>query len=273
MVTTKDAFKNKVHFSYEPHKDALKRFAQYLIQDIGQTTLENAEIIVSIGGDGSLLHTFRKAHDGQKIFGLVPPESNSQGFWTNRDITSSQILLDSLEAAQEFQVNPLQAQIKFKDGSSQTLHAFNEIMPSENSGQAMLVELKVKGSGETIGPIRIMGDGLIIATAFGSTAINRTYGGPSIDIRNAGISLTGKGIYEPQGGFYPIIAADNSCFEIKFLSPNKRLVRLQYDGLSLNSEIENPFNQISIKKNKDHAVKLLLMNDPSTRAFSAMTPV
>lgn len=263
----------KIHFSCEPGKDHIEFFKAALIQNLGQAAPAEADVIVSIGGDGSLLHAFRMANKNQKVFGLVPPGSNSQGFWTNRGIENADMLINALGAAQEFKVHPLKADIYYSDGTSHEINAFNEVVPSENSGQAMLAELSVVSPCSTIGPIRIMGDGLIIATAFGSTALNRTYGGPAIDIRNSGIALVGKGIYEPKGGFLPVIAADHSQFEIKFLSPQKRPVRLQYDGKTVISDPQNPFDRISIHKNEECVVNLMLVNDPSARAFAAMMPV
>jgi len=263
---------HKIHFSFEPGKGAIETFASSLIKDIGQTDFAEADTIVSIGGDGSLLHVFRRAHNGQSVFGLVPPTSNSRGFWTNRGIEDADILLDSLSSSKQFQVNPLNAEVYFKDGSSEAVKAFNEVTPSENSGQAMLVELTIRSPNSEIGPIRVMGDGLILATPFGSTAVNSTYGGSAIDIRNSGIAIAGKGVFEPKGGFRPIVASDDTCFEIQFLSPEKRPVRLQYDGLVLSSHEANPFEKMTVQKDRNHAVGLLLIDDPSTRAFAAMTP-
>ncbi len=259
-----------IHFSYEPGKPEVETFASILIQTLGQKKFEEADTIVTVGGDGSLLHAFKRAQNGQRIFGLAPPSSNSRGFWTNHDIDNADMLLDALSAAQGFKVSPLKADITFADDSSQTVRAFNEVIPSENSGQAMLVNLSVQHAGNTIGPIRVMGDGLIIATAFGSTAINRTYGGPAIDIRNSGIVLSGKGIYEPDGGFSPVVAADSTSFEIEFKSPHKRPVRLLYDGQSINSDPQNPLQKLYVRKDKAFEIELLLTTDPSTRAFSAL---
>jgi NAD+ kinase len=261
-----------IHFAYEFDNQNAVEFVTPLLNEIGQSKITGADIIVSIGGDGSLLHAFRQAAANQKVFGLAIPGSNSTGFWTNKGIDTAEILLHSLDAAQEFEITPLKATVIFQDKSTQILTAFNEIMPSEDSGQAMLVNMNIHGAGDTIGPIRIMGDGLIFATAFGSTAINRTYGGASIDIRNNGIAITGKGVYEPTAGFQPVVAADQSQFKIDFLSPKKRPVRIQYDGLCLRAQASNPFSAISIEKDKDNAVTLLLMKDPSTRTFSAITP-
>ncbi|MCB9991995.1 MAG: NAD(+)/NADH kinase [Rhodospirillales bacterium] len=262
----------KIHFSYEPGKENIETFASSLISELGQESYADADVVVTVGGDGSLLHAFRASSDGQKVFGLMPPGSNSTGFWTNRGPENAQQLLQSLKAAKSYIVNPICAEITFADGQTKLVKAFNDAVAGEDSGQAMLAELQIEGPGGTIGPIRIMGDGLIFATAFGSTAVSRTYGGPAIDIRNSGIILTGKGVYEPKEGFRPIVATDDTMFEINFLSPSKRPVRLQYDGLFIRSEMNNPFQKIRIAKDHNHGVELLLLDDPSTRAFSAMMP-
>ena len=94
----------------------------------------------------------------------------------------------------------------------------------------------------------------------------------SIDIRNSGIAVTGKGIFEPDGGFTPIVASTDMRFEIEFLSPHKRPVSVQYDGFAINSDLDNPIASIFIERDPDHSVSLLLRDDPSTRAFAAMMP-
>lgn len=257
----------RLHFSFEPNKPDIQAFADGLINDFGQVDFDDADTVITIGGDGSLLHAFSRASKGQKFMGLVPPSSNSRGFWTNHGIKNSLGLSDALDAANNFKITPLKAKILFTDKGTRTVHAFNEVAPGENSGQAMLAHLSLHSANNSIGPIRIMGDGLIIATPFGSTAMNRTYGGATIDIRNSGIAITGKGIYQP-ASFNPAIAEDGTTFEIEFLSPDKRPVRLQYDGKKITSEMNNPFERMTVEKAPERSIDLLLVDDPATRAFA-----
>lgn len=261
--------KLKVHFSYEPDKPEIEAFAKPFIDHFGQESFDHADTIVTIGGDGSLLHAFARASKGHKFFGLVPPTSNSRGFWTNHGIGTPEELEQAFATSSTHCIHPLKAEITFADRGTRTIRAFNEVVPSENSGQAMLAHLTLHFPQVTKGPIRVMGDGIIIATPFGSTAMNRTYGGASIDIRNTGIAVTGKGIYDPMG-FPATVAEDNTKFEIEFLSPHKRPARLQYDGKKITSEMTNPFQRLMIEKDHDYCVELMLMEDPATRAFAAI---
>lgn len=260
---------NKYHFSFEPGKPDIQAFADTLIQDFGQVDFDDADTIVTIGGDGSLLHAFTNASKGQKFFGLVPPSSNSTGFWTNHGIKTSQDLSNAINNSATHTIHPLKAELTFADQSQRVFKAFNEVAPSENSGQAMLANLTLHFPNTVKGPIRIMGDGLIIATPFGSTAMNRTYGGASIDIRNTGIAVTGKGVYSPMG-FPSTVAEDNTRFEIEFLSPHKRPARIQYDGKKITSEMTNPFSKLIVSKDQEDSVDLMLLEDPATRAFAAI---
>lgn len=262
----------KVHFSYEPDRPQLEGFATALIQDLGQVAANDADIIVAIGGDGSLVHAFKNANNGQKVFGLLPPDSNSTGFWVNRGATDADTLLSQLSAANGFKISPLKAEMFFKDGTSQTLQAFNEFSPNADSivGQAMLVNLSINLSGKVIGPIRIMGDGLIFSSAYGSTGLNTSYYGPAIDIRHTGIVLSGKGINHPKRGFDSIVATEETVFELEFPSPHKRPVSVLYDGLSIGRDRE--ISRAVISKDHDSCVELLLTNDPATRVFSSLMP-
>lgn len=261
--------KLKVHFSYEPDKPDLEEFSKPFIDNFGQVDFDDADTVVTIGGDGSLLYAFTRAAKGQRFFGLVPPSSNSRGFWTNHGINTPEELDQAFATSTTHSIHPLKAEITFADRSTRNIRAFNEVVPSEDSGQAMLTHLTLHFPEVTKGPIRVMGDGVIIATPFGSTAMNRTYNGAAIDIRNTGIAVTGIGIYNPMG-FHPVVAEDNTKFEFEFLSPHKRPARLKYDGKNITSETTNPFHRLMIEKDHDHHVELMLMEDPATRAFAAI---
>lgn len=273
-----------IHFSYEPPDQnragtvQVANFAQTLINDFGQVDFDDADTVITVGGDGSLLHAFGHACKGQRFFGLVPPSSNSRGFWTNHGIKDSQMLDDALNAAEGFKINPLKAEITFADKSTRLVHAFNEVWPSENSGQSMLAHLTIEYPNTTIGPLRMMGDGLIIATPFGSTAANSAYDGSKVNIRNNVLVMTGQGltVQAPDDAgkrdpvrFSPVVEPDDTIVHLDFSSSDKRPVRLKYDGKVIASDTHNPFSKLIIEKAHDRDVELLLMDDPATRVHSS----
>ena len=279
---------HKIHFSFDDAKKVDAEFAAALIEKLGQADLESADKIVAIGGDGALLHALHGAAD-KTIMGVVPPQSSSIGFWTNRGIESADQLLTAL-AAPAYPIMPLQAGITFADGSSTTRYGYNDISirsvhreatPELRARfklsaidvciQSLLLALRISFANAAIGPVPVMGTGLIFATPFGSTAMNRNYGGPSLDIRSDGIVLTGIGISQPTKGFPPIYNEADTAFHLDVQSQDKRPALLTFDSFGvLNNERSSPIRNVKIAMAQTRAVNLVLTDDPGRRAYAAM---
>ncbi len=290
MVETQNS--RKIHFSYEQGKEIVDSFAKELIAGIGQTPFEEAEIIVTVGGDGQLLQALRHARDGQKVCGVVPPGSNSTGFWTNRGIESAQQLLDMLEKAESYAIKPLKVEVGFADGTIAERYGFNDVTirsvaqdlsaelqkkfslsEIDRSVQSTLLDLKISFNEASIGPVRVQGTGLIFCTALGSTAMNRNYDGPSVDIRQDPVILTGMGTSAPVKGFNPVVNAGDTVFDIDVISPQKRPVMMTFDSFALSrNQAQSSISHIHISTARDRTVRLVLNDDPGIRAYSALMP-
>lgn len=280
----------KIHFSFEEGKDHVEPFARALITAIGQTPIDAADVIVTIGGDGQLLQALRLAQHGQRVCGFVPPGSNSVGFWTNHGVESADQLLAMLDRDHGFDIRPLRGLVGFADGSSVERHGYNDISVRsvakglapelrerfalsdiDESVQSLKLALKASFTEAATIPFEVTGTGLIFATAFGSTAMNRSYDGPSMDIRQSGIILTGMGTSAPAGGFNSVVNAGDTVFDIDVLSPNKRPVMMTFDSFALSCNAQqSPIAHLRIENAKDRTVRLLLNDDPGRRAYSAL---
>jgi NAD+ kinase len=266
----------KIHFCHETGKDARQysiELARHFMNSLGQCRSGKADILVGVGGDGTLLRTLRKTEAGQLVMGVTPEESTSRGFWTHRGIANADDLLLAIGESKNFPLHPLQAKVECGSGSGEiSLKAFNEFAPMTTSAQAMHVRLSVHEFQSTAGPVEIMANGLVIATALGSTGTSRSNGGPVMDIRNTGMILTGEAVYKPNRGFSSWIASDETCFEIEFLSTEKRNLRLDYDGKHQKFSQKNPIRRMEVSKDRGHAVQLLRRENPMIRGFLAMMP-
>lgn len=281
-----------IHFLYEPGKEPGAAFAQSLIQSFGQTDLSDADTVVSVGGDGILLQALRLGA-GKNVCGIMPPGTNSRGFWTNKGVENAGNLEEFLETAGRYTIKPLKASINFADGSGIYRYGYNDVSirsvhkqieqdmrkqfqltDVDVSIQSALINLRVYFAKAVIGPHRVMGTGLIFATPLGSTAMNRNYGGPSVDIREEVIVLTGIGTTEPLKGFNPVINNGGTVFEVEVGSANKRQVMVTFDSFGVVcNEMNSPIEKITISTAQDGAVKLMLKDDPGIRAYSAMMPI
>jgi NAD+ kinase len=280
-----------VHFIYDACKQPEADFAADLIKVLGQAPLDVAQNIVTIGGDGTLLHALHHAQ-GKKAIGLVPPGSNSRGFWTNKSIDSATALATVLAAGKSYPIKPLQVDITFADGTTTMRQAYNDVSirpraqdasaglkasynlpPEDISIQSALLNLRVEFANAVLGPYRIMGGGLVFATPLGSTAMNKSYGGPSIHIRNEAIVMTGIGISEPAGGFNSVINPGDTEFSIDVLSQEKRPVIVSFDSFGLfENTAGSPVSGLRIHLAQSGVVNLVLTDDPGARAYSSMTP-
>lgn len=281
--------KHNTHFMYDNRQERDASFAQGFIAEFGQTDILDAQNIVSIGGDGILMRALRSA-TGKKVLGIIAPESNSRGFWTNRDILSAGDLAALFKNAQSYNIKPLKAEITFADGSSVERFGYNDIVirpvhqpltselieefalsSIDVSIQSVLLNLKVLFARAAIGPARFMGSGLVFSTAFGSTALNSVYGGPALDIRNESIVLTGIGVSEPRKGFNSIVNGSDTVFEIEFVAPHKRQVGISHDSFAIvGNKDGSPITQLKVTTAHDRSAELILADNPGRRAYSAL---
>ncbi len=153
------------------------------IQDL-ETALEGASLIVTLGGDGTILHLAPRvmAH----TVPLVGVNLGHKGFLTELDEGSIDRLLDA--AAGEYEIVPrmmLDVEI-YRDGErifSDT--ALNEALIS---GIVQNVRLTALGDGERI--LTFSGDGIIVSSPTGSTAYSMSAGGPLVEPGADNIILT-----------------------------------------------------------------------------------
>ncbi len=263
---------DKFHFTFDPKNDSIGNFVKPFIESLGNVPLQEADIIIPVGGDGSMLHAFHRAASSQRIFGIVPPISASLGYWLHRGINTSGRLLSALVTAQEYCLSPLRGNVFFDNGAVTTIRGFNEIVPGQSQGehsdQTMKARLAVTEGGVTIASGTIEGGGLIVSTPYGSSAMNILYGGAIADLRSASIVMTGKGLRGPKGLFSSAVLNDDISVELTFLETEKRPVRMQYDGMKISADLANPINHIHIEKDSGPPLRLLLSRPPSVQVLA-----
>ena len=260
-----------LHFLYSDHKPEAAELAKKFIAAFGQSDIEKADAVISIGGDGQLLESLSKAQ-GRPVYGITPAASNSNGFWTDHDVETPAKLIENLNRTAPFKLQPLKAEITFANGEKILCRAFNDVAIAPDSGQAVLMNLKAEFNGHEIGPYRLMGDGLVFSTALGSTGTNHSYNGPLADIRNTVILITGKGIR----GLSSFTAdGKTSSFSIDFGSvAHKRPVRVDYDGHSISAKSghDSPISHIAVSLDPQAEATLLVTQDPAQKTFAALIP-
>ena len=276
------------HIMVDPEKEPDASFAQQVIAAFGQTDLEQATHIISIGGDGMLLRALTHAA-GKRVCGIIPPGSNSVGFWTNRGIRNVSDVARLMDTASAYDLKPLRARITFADGSSVVRTAYNDVSirpihqklspalqdkfslsNTDVSIQSVLLDLTVTFRKSVIGPMRVSGGGLIVSTPFGSTAMSSNYGGPALELHQQSVVLTGMAVK----GFVPVVNHNQAVFDIQVQSTHKRPVMMSCDsfGVAANAN-DSPIKSIRISTApRRETVHLLLNDNPGLRAYAALKP-
>lgn len=138
--------------------------------------LQSPDLVIAIGGDGTFLKTARMfLEQGAPIFGI---NRGKLGFLTEFSPAECEThLLKILEGDFITADRNVMEAIHNKNGTSQSLYFFNDAVISKGAfSRAIQIELHVND----LFLNRYSGDGLIIATATGSTAYSLSAGGPIV---------------------------------------------------------------------------------------------
>ena len=159
------------------HETAAALGVQGHLQLSGREAMEACDIVVSIGGDGTLLHAAIDALPFDKpVIGI---NSGRLGYLTQIERPFDDSL--SKLASGRFSIQPrtvLEAEIQQKDGSRQHRFAINDIVIARNT-VANMIDIEVERGKISFASYRA--DGLIIATPTGSTAYSMSAGGAIVD--------------------------------------------------------------------------------------------
>ncbi len=157
----------------------------------GQTPMEEADVIVALGGDGSML---RALHEGirlkKPVYGM---NRGSVGFLLNE--YSDKNLMQRLERAQIVKLNPLRMKVTTMTGGVQDALAINEVSLLRETRQAAKLKVTIDG---VVRLDELICDGIIFSTPAGSTAYNLSAHGPIIPLSAGILALTPISAFRPR---------------------------------------------------------------------------
>ena len=157
----------------------------------GQNKVENADIIVPIGGDGFLLKNLHDFHELKKpFFGL---NYGSVGFLMNSQ--SDENLETIINNAQKTILNPLQMKATNNEKKIFNSIAYNEVSIMRQTHQAAKINIKINDIERMNG---LICDGVLVSTAAGSTAYNLSAHGSIIPLDSNLLALTPISAFRPR---------------------------------------------------------------------------
>ncbi|MFN9928578.1 MAG: NAD kinase [Phenylobacterium sp.] len=162
-----------------------------LVARYGDAGLDNAQVIVALGGDGFMLETVHELmHSGKPIYGM---NKGSVGFLMNE--FSDDDLLGRINAAEQAEIHPLRMTAVDVNGQSHEAIAFNEVSLLRTTRQAAKLRISVDGK---VRLSEMICDGALISTPMGSTAYNLSAHGPIIPLESKILALTPISAFRPR---------------------------------------------------------------------------
>lgn len=186
------------------------------------TAPEEADAIVVLGGDGSMLRALHEYAQYQApLFGM---NLGTLGFLLNDYKIGD--LEERIEQSARFTVNPLQLEAIDKNGKTHKKLAFNEVSLLRETHASAKIKVTVNGE------VRIktlVCDGIIVSTPMGSTAYNSSAGGPIVPLSANLLPITPISPFRPRrwGG---ALVPQNAKVEFEVLKPVERPVSASADS-------------------------------------------
>ena len=209
--------------------------------------LNKADVIVALGGDGTILSALHKSIKYSKpIFGI---NRGGYGFLTNP--YKNVDLIKRLEKAKKTELHGLKMLATKKNGKKSEAMAINEVALLRSSRHAAKIKVQV----DNIVRIKeLVCDGVLLSTPAGSTAYNLSARGQIIPMKSNLLALTPISPFKPRSWRGALI---NSKSKVTFiiLDEKKRIVNVSADF----KEIKD-IKKVEIRE--DRSIKLSLLFDP-----------
>jgi NAD+ kinase len=213
-------------------------------------TIEEADLVIALGGDGFMLQTLHTLLDTRRadvpVFGM---NLGTVGFlmneWRQHDLD------ERLAKARAFKVTPLLMTAVGRDGRVHTMPAINEVSLLRETRQTAKLEVSVN---DRVVLEELACDGILAATPAGSTAYNLSAHGPILPLGSALIALTPISAFRPRR-WRGAILPDKARIRLRVQDGDKRPVSAVADQREIRDVAEV---DIAI----DRARELTLLFDP-----------
>jgi len=157
----------------------------------GDCPVEDAAVIVALGGDGAMLETqHRFLGRNLPVYGM---NRGSVGFLMNP--YREDALHERLRAAQAASLQPLRMRATRADGTVEEALAINEVSLLRETRQAAKIRIIVDGK---IRLPELICDGILVSTPAGSTAYNLSAHGPIIPLGTNLLAMTPISAFRPR---------------------------------------------------------------------------
>jgi len=220
----------------------------------------HADLLITFGGDGTLLSVARHAPDHVPILGV---NMGTLGFLTEVRREEFPAVLERVLAG-NYVVEPrvtFNARVHGPERDGKEYRVLNDVAINKTA-LSRIIEMRVTVAGQFVSTFR--GDGLIVCTPTGSTAYNLSAGGPIVYPTMGAVVITP--ICPHMLTNRPLVLPDELDIEISIVPPSDRQeIYVTLDGQEGMPLTEN--DRVCVRKSEE---RVLLVQSPDKNYFDVL---
>ena len=233
----------KFHFLSSNNPEA-KEAEKKLINKHGQNSVDEADYIIPIGGDGLLLRSLHSFNELNKpFFGI---NFGSIGFLMNN--ISDEDLKDMINNAKKSIFKPLKMSALSNNNEKFEAYAYNEVSLMRQTHLASKIKIKINNQ---VKMEELICDGVLLSTSAGSTAYNLSAHGSILPLDSNILALTPISAFRPRRWKGALLSEINKI-EFEVLESNDRSSSVTAD----NVEFRN-INKVNISSSDENKCTVL----------------
>ena len=247
----------KFHFLSSNNPEA-KENEKELVKLYGQNSLEEAEYIVPIGGDGLLLkslHNYSKLN--KPFFGI---NFGSIGFLMNSIINKD--LNEIVNHSKKSIFKPLKMSATSIDNKIFEAYAYNEVSLMRQTHLASKIKIKIN---DQIKMEELICDGILLSTSAGSTAYNLSAHGSILPLDSNILALTPISAFRPRRWRGALLSEINKIeFEVidnKNRSSSVTADNVEFRNISKVNIISSEENKCTVLFDSKHSIEDKILNE------------
>ncbi|CAK0754931.1 NAD kinase [uncultured Gammaproteobacteria bacterium] len=223
----------------------------------GTVPLDQADAVVTLGGDGCLLEALHRSLAAvpdrpPPVYGL---NLGSVGFLLNpydrEAVERNGELLARVARAQQVALHPLRMVVTTAGGRQREALAVNEVSLFRQTRQTAKLRVTIDGVERLP---ELICDGVLVSTAAGSTAYNLSVHGPILPLGSEILALTPISAFRPRRWRGALLRHDARII-VEVLEPEKRPVSAVADSTEVRDTVR-------VEVAEDRSVTLTLLFDP-----------
>jgi len=209
---------------------AARRALKTLAKRYGNATVDTADVIVALGGDGLMLEALHACtKSGLPVYGM---NRGSVGFLMN-DYREDQ-LAERIGAAEQAVIHPLSMSAVDEDWQGHQALAINDVSLLRSTRQAAKLRVLIDGRPRLE---ELICDGVLVSTPAGSTAYNLSAHGPIIPIDGQVLAVTPISAFRPRR-WRGALLRHNAKVSIEVLEPELRPVSAVADNYEVRDVVK-----------------------------------